>query len=162
MRGLPSCRQIFGGRSHFSASIPLLAFVKNMSLLNHSLTPHEQGGGFMPCMTCHESNEASTCGGADASLLAQQLDGRLSSAESLRMTARVRLSVILYADEELCNLGMFDFVASHLFYAGGHHSSAVADILCLIERLEEIHTLVQGMIPSPHLATKLLFDVPRQ
>ena len=28
MRGLPSCRQIFGGRTHFSASLPLLAFVK--------------------------------------------------------------------------------------------------------------------------------------
>ena len=28
MRGLPSCRRVFGGRAHFSASLPLLTFVK--------------------------------------------------------------------------------------------------------------------------------------
>ena len=39
MRGLPSCRQIFGGRAHFSASLPLIAFVKNVSLMNPSLDP---------------------------------------------------------------------------------------------------------------------------
>ena len=27
MRGLPSCRQVFGGRAHFSASLPLLTLV---------------------------------------------------------------------------------------------------------------------------------------
>ena len=40
--------------------------------------------------------------------------------------------------------------------------SAVAELLRLIERLEEIHTEVQGMISSPHLSTKLLFDVSRR
>ena len=45
MRGLPSCRRIFGGRAHFSASLPLLAFVKNVSLLNPSLDPAFTGGG---------------------------------------------------------------------------------------------------------------------
>ena len=37
MRGLPSCLQVFGGRAHFSASLPLLVFVKNVSLLDPSL-----------------------------------------------------------------------------------------------------------------------------
>ena len=37
--------------------------------------------------------------------------------------------------------------------------SAVAELLCLIERLEELHTEVQRMISSPHLATTLLFNV---
>ena len=37
IRGLPSCCQIFRGRGHLSASPLLLAFVKNVSLLNPSL-----------------------------------------------------------------------------------------------------------------------------
>ena len=45
---------------------------------------------------------------------------------------------------------------------GGRHSSAVAELLRLIERLEELYTEVQGMISSPHLATTLLFDVSRR
>ena len=43
-RGLTSCLRIFRGRAHFSASLPLLAFVKNMSLLNPSLDPACTGG----------------------------------------------------------------------------------------------------------------------
>ena len=39
MRGLPSCRQLFGGRANFSNSLPLLALVKNVSLMNPSLDP---------------------------------------------------------------------------------------------------------------------------
>ena len=45
MRGLSPCCRIFGGRAHFSASLPLLAFVKNLSLLNPSLDPTCTGGG---------------------------------------------------------------------------------------------------------------------
>ena len=45
IRGLQSCRRIFGGSAHFSASLPLLAFVKNVSLLNPSLDPACTGGG---------------------------------------------------------------------------------------------------------------------
>ena len=37
--------------------------------------------------------------------------------------------------------------------------SAVAELLRLIERLEDLHTEVQGRISFPHLATALLFDV---
>ena len=80
MRGLPSCRRIFGGRAHFSASHPLLAFIKNVSLLNPSLDPVCTGGGFTPWLTCQGSVEASTSGGADATLLAQQLAGFSSGA----------------------------------------------------------------------------------
>ena len=119
MRGLPSCRRIFGGRAHFSASLPLLMFVKNVSLLNPSLDPACTGGGFTPWLTRHGSVEVSTHGGADASLLAQQLDGRLALADSLRMATRIRLAVIPSADEALCDLGTFAFVASHLFSTGG-------------------------------------------
>ena len=39
LRGIPCCRRVFGGRAHFSASIPLLAFVNKTSLLNPSLDP---------------------------------------------------------------------------------------------------------------------------
>ena len=48
MRGLSSCRRIFGGRAHFSASLPLLVFVKNVSLLNPSLDPACTGGVSRP------------------------------------------------------------------------------------------------------------------
>ena len=57
---------------------------------------------------------------------------------------------------------MFALVASHLFSAGGRHSSTIAEILRIVERLEEIHTKVQGVISSPHIATTLLFDLSRQ
>ena len=100
-------------------SLPLLAFVKNASLLNPSLYPACTGGEFTPWLTRQGSVEASTRGGADASLLAQQLDGRLASAEFLRMAARIRLAIIPSADEALRDLGTFAFVASHLFSAGG-------------------------------------------
>ena len=45
MRVLPSCRQVFGGRDNFSASLPLLVFVRNVSLMNPSLDPAFTGGG---------------------------------------------------------------------------------------------------------------------
>ena len=78
------------------------------------------------------------------------------------MAARVRLSIILSADESPYNIGTFAFVALHLFSAVGRHSSAVAELLRLIERLEDLHTEVQGVISSPNLATTLLFDVLRR
>ena len=83
-------------------------------------------------------------------------------SDSLRTAARVRLAAIPSAEEAFRDLGTFAFVASHLFSAGGQHSSAIAELLRLIERLEELHTEVQGMISSPHLATTLLFDVSRR
>ena len=45
IRGLQSCRQVFGRKYNFSASLDLLAFVNNLSLLNPSLEPACTGGG---------------------------------------------------------------------------------------------------------------------
>ena len=92
-------------------------------------------------------------------LLAQHLYGQMASADSLRKAARVRLTVILSGDEALRDLGIFDFVALHLFYAGGRHTEVVAELLRLIERTEELHTEVQGVIKYPHLAATLLYDI---
>ena len=105
--------------------------------------------------------EALTLGRADVSLLAQHMDGSLASADFLLTAARVRLDCILSVDKALRNLGNFAFVVSHLFSAAGRHVSAVAELLCLIEILEELHIKVQGMITPPHLATTLLYDVSR-
>ena len=55
--------------------------------------------------------EASTRGGEAASLLAQHMDGRLASADSLRIAARVRLACILSTDKALRDLGTFSFIA---------------------------------------------------
>ena len=63
-------------------------------------------------------------------------------ADSLRMAMKVRLSVILSADEAFHNLIMFAFVALHLFSSGTRHLSDITNILQLIERLDEIHTKV--------------------
>ena len=79
------------------------------------------GGGFTPWLTRQGTVEASTGGGAYASLVAQQLDERLALADSIRMSARVRLAAILSADKAICNIGTFTFVSSHLFSAGGRH-----------------------------------------
>ena len=162
MRGLPSCSRVFGGRAHFSASLPLLAFVKNVSLLNPSLDSACTGGGFTTWLNCKGSVEASTCGGADASLIEQHLDRCLASEDSLQMSVRVRLAVILSADEALRDIGTYAFVALHLFSAGESHSSTISELLCLIERMEDLHTVVKGMISSPHLATKIVFGVSRR
>ena len=62
------------------------------------------------------------------------------------MSARVRLAAIPSADEELCDLVTFAFVLLHLFSADRRYLSAFAEILCIIERLEELHTEVQGII----------------
>ena len=110
-------------------------------------------------MNCQVTVEASTCGGSDASLLAQQLDDHLAFMDSLRTSARSRLTVISPTDEALRDLGIFDFVALHLFYAGGRHTEVVAELLRLIERTEELHTEVQGVIKYPHLEATLLYDI---
>ena len=39
LRRIPSFRRVFGGRAHFSASLPLLASIKNLLLLKPSLDP---------------------------------------------------------------------------------------------------------------------------
>ena len=93
-------------------------------------------------MTCQGTVEALTHGGLDASLLAQHLYDRLSSADSLQKSAWVCLEVILSADDAICDLGTFAFVESHLFSMRGKHAVAVADIIRLIEILEEHHTEV--------------------
>ena len=111
---------------------------------------------------CCDTVEVSNCGSDEAYLLAQLLDGRLALEDSLRMAVRFHLILIPSVDEALCDLGMFDFVTLHLLSVGGRHSSAVEEILFLIERLEDIHTKVQGMISSPHLSMALLYDVSRR
>ena len=58
LRGISSYRRVFGGRAHFSASLPLLEFIKNMSLMNLPLNPACTGGGFMPWMTHQGTVEA--------------------------------------------------------------------------------------------------------
>ena len=73
--------------------------------------------------------------GADASILDQQLDGGLTLVEYMQTAARVPLDVILSAYKALQVLGLFSFVASHLFSMGRRHLSAIAEILHFIERL---------------------------
>ena len=87
MRDLMSCRRVFGWRAHFSDSLPLISLVKNLLLLNPSLYPAYAGGGFTLWMDWLGTVKASTCGGADASLLYLQLDGRLELVDSLRTAA---------------------------------------------------------------------------
>ena len=103
--------------------------------------------------------ELAAHGGADVSLLAQQLDEHFSLADSLRTSTRVRLAAILSMYKALRNLVTFTFVALHLFFAGGRHLSSVADLLRLINSLEKIHTKVKGVVFPLHLAMTLLYDV---
>ena len=86
-------------------------------------------------MTHQGTVEASTCEKSDASLLAQQLDSWLASADSLRTAAGVHLACIPSTYKALRDLGTFTFLSLHLFSAAGKHASALVDILRLIERL---------------------------
>ena len=58
------------------------------------------------------------------------------------MDTRVRLAVISSMDKALRNLGTFAVVALHLFSVGGRHSSAITELLRLIDRMEDLHTKV--------------------
>ena len=80
---MPYCLRVFGDKTHFSAYLPLLALVKNVSIMNPSLYPLCSEGGFTLWLNCQGTFEASTLVGADASLLSQQQYGLLESAESL-------------------------------------------------------------------------------
>ena len=71
----------------------------------------------MPFLNRQGTIEVSTHGGADASLLAQHLDGRLALADSLWTAARVRLDAILSTEEAICDLCTFAFVVLYLFSA---------------------------------------------
>ena len=100
--------------------------------------------------------------GLNAYLLGQQFYGMLDYADSMQNAAQFILVVSTSADEALHNLGNFAFVKAHLLSMGGRHTEEFADILSLIERLEEIQTKVQGMISSPHLVTTLLYNMSQR
>ena len=56
---------------------------------------------------------------------------------------------------------MFYFVNFHLFSAGGRHLSNFAELPCLIDITQELHTKVQGMILSTNISTTLMYNVLR-
>ena len=58
--------------------------------------------------------------------------------------ATVRLDTIPPTDKALWDLGKFAFVASHFFSVDSRHSSTVAELLDLTERLKMLHTEVSG------------------
>ena len=84
--------------------------------------------------------------GSYTSLLVKQLDGRLTSSESQRTASLVRLAVIPSLYEALRDLGTFTFFVYHLFSVSRIYMALVAELQRLIERLEDIHTKVQGVI----------------
>ena len=45
IRGIPLLQRVLGGRSHFSASLTLTVFVKNVSLMSSYLDSSLDGGG---------------------------------------------------------------------------------------------------------------------
>ena len=79
--------------------------------------------------------ETVTHGREEESLLAKHLNRILASADSMQIDVRVRLASIPSVDKALRELGTFYFVVSHLFSAGGRHSSSLLEIFRLIERL---------------------------
>ena len=119
-------------------------------------------GGFTPRMTRQGLFKASTHGGYDVSLLAQQLDRRLTLTDSLQISTRVRLAIIPFAYEALRDLCTFAFVALHLFSASERHSSAIVNILHLLESLEKLQTKVHRMISFPHLFTTIIYNVSQR
>ena len=85
---------------------------------------------------CQGMDEASTCLGSDTYLLDQQLDRCLALADSLKAAVRVFLSTISSTDEAMHDLGNFTFVASRLLSLVRSHSSEIAEIIRIIDRLE--------------------------
>ena len=83
IRGIPLLQRVLGGRSHFSASLTLTVFVKNVSLMSSYLDPYLDGGGFMTWIMRQGEAEASTRLELGASLLEQYVVERLASPDSL-------------------------------------------------------------------------------
>ena len=71
--------------NHGTNYLPLLALVKNISLLNPSLDPActEGGGGVTPCLKFQNTTEVSTLVVLKASLLYQQLYGQITFTNTL-------------------------------------------------------------------------------
>ena len=87
IRGIHSFWRFFEKRAHCSAFLPLLTFINKVSFMNPSLDPDYSGGGGTPWVTRQGTVEASTRMGLYASLLEQQVDGRLASMGYLRTAA---------------------------------------------------------------------------
>ena len=142
-RGLPSCQRLLEGGDALQR-LPPISRPSEEHLTDKTLPGPSVlwGGGVTPWLTIQGTVEASTRGGADASLLAQQLDRCLASADSLQTAARVRLATIPLAEEALRDLGTLSLVSLHLFSAGRRHSYAVVELLRIIKSLEELRTEV--------------------
>ena len=129
--------------------------------MNPYLDPDCSWGGFRSCNVRQVIVEALTCMGSDASLLAQQLYVQLASADSFLKSTRVCVDATQSTYEAIRDLGTFAFIASYLLSMGRRHATVIMDILYLIERLEELHTEVQGKITPPHLSTALIYYMSR-
>ena len=97
------------------------------------------GGGVTPWVMFQGTAEVLTCMGSDTSPLGHHMDGRLALADYLRTSVWGCLAAVPSADKALRNLGTFAFVAVHLLSAERRHAAAVMELLCLIERLENLH-----------------------
>ena len=109
---------VFGGVLHLSDTPipPILLLVNITYLLNIYLYPYwTRGGGFKTCITRQGTIEASTHMGLDVYLLVQKLYRQLVSVDTLWKDAGVQPVAILTADEALCDLDTFYFVATHIF-----------------------------------------------
>ena len=83
----------------------------------------------MPWLMRQGTVDVFTCGGANASFLAQHINGSLALEESLLNSLRVGVAIILSVDEALCDLGLFAFVALHLISLCWIHLSAIVELL---------------------------------
>ena len=123
LRGLPSYCKVFGGRAHFSTSLPLLDFIKNVYLMNPSLDPaYDRGGvhaldeppghgrGVDPCGGRHLTPGTETR--RQAGLCGLLADRRTSLPRSHPIRRRVTLRF-----GHLCLCGV-----AHLIYARATHS----------------------------------------
>ena len=74
--------------------------------------------------------------------------------------ARVYLVAILSTGEALHYLGTFVFITSYLLSASERHLPDIVEIIRLVERMNELHTEVQGIFsPSPSHANSLQYIV---
>ena len=160
--GILSCRRFFGRRSQFSASLLLLEFIKTISLMNLSLEPACAGGRFTPWMTRQGTVEVLIHLGLDASLLAHHLYGRLASKGLLVDRHSGPPGCYSVCRRGALQLGHLCICCVAPLICRGRHTEAVTEIVRIINRLEELHTEVQEMIKSSHLATTLIYNRPRK
>ena len=156
--GMSACQSTFHGQADLlHISLPLFNFVARGAFTNHGNHPACPSGVVSPWTSLQGMGDR---GEAVALTLADigAQDSRLANAGSLARGSKVRLSIIVGADNLRRELGTFCYILTCLF---GHTCPYVSELKGIVEWAASKQDAFERAISNSHLATALLDDVSR-